>query len=99
MAAILMKAGDLKKGDMTMVTAGGREILLLNVNGRVYGLENLCIHGGCRLQHGKLEGERLTCPCHGSVFDAATGAVKNGPAESPQPAVPVMVKDGGIYLA
>ena len=99
MAAVLMKAGDLQKGDMNVVKVNDRETLLLNVDGRVYGLENLCIHGGCRLLHGKLEGGRITCPCHGSVFDVATGAVVNGPAVSPQPSVTVVVKDGGICLA
>lgn len=99
MAAILMKAGDLKKGDMNAVKVNDREILLVNADGRVYGYENLCTHGGCRLQHGTLSGGRITCPCHGSVFDATTGAVLDGPATSPQPAIPVIVKDGGIYLA
>jgi Rieske Fe-S protein len=30
-----------------------------------------------------LEGTTVTCICHGSQFDAATGAVVRGPAERP----------------
>ncbi|MFJ9441545.1 Rieske 2Fe-2S domain-containing protein [Kitasatospora sp. NPDC101235] len=38
----------------------------------------VCTHTGCAVDAPK-DG-RLYCPCHGSRFDAATGAVLNGPA-------------------
>ena len=90
---------DVPDGDMIVAKAGDREVLLVNPGTGIFALDNSCIHGGCRLIHGKLEGENLTCPCHGSVFNVRTGEVLDGPAASPQPTVAVTVKDGDIILA
>ncbi|MGW4382374.1 QcrA and Rieske domain-containing protein [Kitasatospora sp. NPDC004531] len=51
--------------------------------GKYAGLSSVCTHSGCAVNPPK-DG-RLYCPCHGSTFDAATGAVINGPAVKPLP--------------
>nr|WP_254898301.1 Rieske (2Fe-2S) protein [Kitasatospora sp. NA04385] len=51
--------------------------------GQYTGLSSVCTHSGCAVNPPK-DG-RLYCPCHGSVFDAATGAVITGPAVKPLP--------------
>jgi len=56
----------------------------------------ICTHQGCRV---KPVGRELDCPCHGSVFDATTGRVLHGPARRPLPTVPVVVRDGQVFLA
>ncbi|MFG2912962.1 MULTISPECIES: QcrA and Rieske domain-containing protein [unclassified Kitasatospora] len=43
----------------------------------------VCTHSGCAVDAPK--NGQLYCPCHGSRFDAATGAVVNGPAVKPLP--------------
>ncbi|MEU3572654.1 Rieske 2Fe-2S domain-containing protein [Kitasatospora sp. NPDC036755] len=43
----------------------------------------VCTHAGCAVDAPK--NGQLYCPCHGSRFDAATGAVVNGPAVKPLP--------------
>ena len=53
----------------------------------------ICTHQGCTVQPA---GARLQCPCHGSVYDALTGAVIAGPAPSPLPAVAVHVTAGEV---
>ena len=92
------KVHDLPSGDMNVVNAGDREVLLINTGTGIYALDNSCIHGGCRLLHGTLEGENLRCLCHGSLFKVSTGEVLNGPATSPQPTCPVVVENGEIIL-
>ncbi|MFX0538724.1 Rieske (2Fe-2S) protein [Ornithinimicrobium sp. Y1847] len=42
-------------------------------------LDARCPHQGCAVNG--IKGQVLTCPCHGSTFDAATGEVTMGPAE------------------
>ncbi|WP_168219679.1 ubiquinol-cytochrome c reductase iron-sulfur subunit [Kitasatospora sp. MMS16-BH015] len=51
--------------------------------GQYCGLSSVCTHSGCAVDAPK-DGQ-LYCPCHGSRFDAATGAVINGPATKPLP--------------
>jgi Rieske Fe-S protein len=41
-------------------------------------------------------GKEFKCPCHGSVYNAATGAVITGPAPAPLAAVPVKVEAGTV---
>jgi nitrite reductase/ring-hydroxylating ferredoxin subunit len=38
----------------------------------------ICTHRGCTV--GSVSGGTINCPCHGSKFSAADGAVKSGPA-------------------
>jgi len=57
----------------------------------------VCTHQGCTVS-GVKEGV-ITCPCHGSAFDMATGAVKQGPATSPLPAKTVSVGADGITVS
>lgn len=90
---------DLPVGDMKVVKAGDREILLVKLESGIYALDNFCVHGGCRIGYGKLEGENIRCLCHGSVFHVKTGEVLNGPATRPQPTYKVILKDGEITLA
>ncbi len=55
----------------------------------------ICTHQGCTVNP---SGGQLDCPCHGSVYNAMTGAVENGPAERPLPPVSVTVKNGSVFL-
>lgn len=53
----------------------------------------VCTHAGCTVAP---HGAELDCPCHGSVFDAFTGAVRNGPASQPLQRIPVRVVAGKV---
>jgi thiosulfate dehydrogenase [quinone] large subunit len=46
--------------------------------GQYTALSGVCSHSGCTVNPPK-DG-RFVCPCHNSCFDAATGAVLQGPA-------------------
>lgn len=51
-----------------------------------------CTHKGCPVK--KVEGDTISCPCHGSQFSIADGSVKNGPAASSLTELKVS-EDGG----
>lgn len=78
----------------SMVVGTDKPILLCSANGTVVGHTAICTHQGCTVA---AAGADANCPCHGSKFDAATGAVINGPALSPLAAVQVTVANGQVF--
>lgn len=57
----------------------------------------VCPHQGCTVN--AVEDGQIICPCHGSAFDIATGAVTKGPATSGLPAKGVTVGADGITVS
>jgi cytochrome b6-f complex iron-sulfur subunit len=53
----------------------------------------ICTHMGCTVAPA---GKQLHCPCHGSVYDASTGAVISGPAPRALDKIPVSVTRGEV---
>jgi nitrite reductase/ring-hydroxylating ferredoxin subunit len=72
--------GDLAPGQAKLVEVEGKSLALFNVGGTYYALDNACTHQGGPLSEGALDGEQVTCPWHGAVFNVTTGAVVQGPA-------------------
>jgi Rieske Fe-S protein len=70
-------------------------VLTRSQAGQVHGFSAVCTHQGCLVN--SVENSHIICPCHGSRFDAQTGAVVNGPAVLPLPTVAVRVKNGAVY--
>jgi Rieske Fe-S protein len=54
----------------------------------------VCTHQGCVLD--SVDGTTASCPCHGSKFNAETGAVIQGPATRALPAVKVAEASGRL---
>ena len=66
-------ASDIPSGKMVMVSADGKDILVTNVNGNYYAMDDTCTHAGASLSEGSLDGSTVTCPWHGSTWDCKTG--------------------------
>ena len=73
---------DVPPGTLKHVEAGGKELVLANVGGKVYALEDRCAHMNAPLSMGTLEGTTITCPLHFSRFDVTTGKKISGPVEA-----------------
>ena len=71
---------ELPSGQGKLVEAGGRKIALFNVEGSFYAIDDTCTHRGGPLSEGGLQGNEVTCPWHGAVFDVTTGNVLGPPA-------------------
>jgi thiosulfate dehydrogenase (quinone) large subunit len=69
-------------------------LLLRTPEGRAAALSAVCTHAGCEVEwrEGTIE-----CPCHGAVFDPASGAPRQGPARDPLARLSVIEQDGRIY--
>jgi Rieske Fe-S protein len=75
----------------------GGKILLARTGDEVTAYNAACTHMGTVVAAPK-NGVSV-CPSHGSEFDAATGAVKKGPATTPLATVEVKVEGGQVVLA
>ena len=73
------KTEEVPVGTMKGVTVEGKEILVVNYEGRYYAMRGKCTHAGGDLSKGTLEGKIVTCPRHGSKFDVTTGISVGGP--------------------
>ncbi len=85
-------------GTMISGWAGGRKILVYNVDGEYYATDEQCTHRECSLQQGRLNGKIVSCPCHNARFDVTTGAVLSAPATVPLPMYKVQVKGNRILV-
>lgn len=61
--------------------------------GEVAAFSAICTHEGCTV---KPAGTEFHCPCHGSKYDAFTGAVITGPAPRPLTTIAVTVVEGEV---
>jgi Rieske Fe-S protein len=70
-------------------------VLTRSTTDEVHGFSAICTHQGCTVA--QVAAGTIDCPCHGSRFDALTGAVVAGPAPRPLPPVAVVVRNGSVY--
>ena len=74
---------DVAEGRMHVFDVAGTKVSVANADGRLYAFDDTCSHAGCSLAMGELDGTTVTCACHGSQLDVASGAVLRGPAQRP----------------
>ena len=89
---------DVPPGTLKGVVAKMQPLVLANVEGTVYALENQCSHQEYPLSDGELDGADVVCIYHGARFDACSGKNKGLPAIRPVKVFPVQVRDGEIYV-
>jgi thiosulfate dehydrogenase (quinone) large subunit len=94
-------ASDIPVGGAAQFTdpADGSPAFALQLTaGHFTALSAVCTHEGCLVQFEQAD-DTFHCPCHGSVFDARTGDVLNGPAPSPLPSIKIAEgPNGNLYV-
>jgi Rieske Fe-S protein len=78
-----------------LVVESADVVLTRSQTGEVRGFSATCTHQGCTVS--SVTDGAIVCPCHGSRFDASTGAVVAGPARQPLAKVPVVVRDNAVF--
>jgi len=71
---------EVAPGQARLVNVKGREIVLFNIEGAFFALENACTHEEGPLAEGEVLGHEVTCPWHGAKFDIRTGEALGPPA-------------------
>ena len=96
-AAIASESEVAPGSALTFKDSGNPAVLVHLKSGDFVAYSAVCTHQGCTVAY---KGDKLACPCHGSVFDPAKGAeVVAGPAPSPLPEIPVKVEGGEVVKA
>lgn len=100
MAKIVVgKTSDIPEGKLTHITAGGKEVLIANVGGTYYAMNNVCNHAGAELHEGELNNKELTCPWHGAKWDVTTGDLLWFPTKlKPEESFKVSIESGTVFL-
>jgi Rieske Fe-S protein len=76
---------------------GNGVVITRDSGGTVHAFSSTCTHLGCTVN--QVSRGKIFCPCHGSEFNADTGAVVQGPATTPLPKVAVKVQGGEVFPA
>ncbi|TDE22807.1 iron-sulfur protein [Nonomuraea mesophila] len=92
----LAKTADVPVGGGTIL-ADQKIVITQPTEGDFKAFSALCTHKGCPVD--KVEGGSIVCPCHGSKFAIADGAVTDGPADKPLAAQSIKVDGDQITLA
>ena len=88
---------EIAPGTTKRVELAGMSMLLCNVDGSVYAIEDVCTHDGGPLDQGELEGACVVCPRHGATFDVRNGA-PTMPAVMPVATFPVDLRGDDVYV-
>ncbi|AWB95716.1 hypothetical protein DCE93_08605 [Agromyces badenianii] len=88
---------DVPVGGSIDATINGEPALISQPTaGRIVAFSAVCTHQQCVVA---AAGDEFHCPCHGSMFDAATGDVIQGPALEPLTPIGVAVSGDRIVAA
>lgn len=89
---------ELPPGSTRRVVVQGHPILLANVDGDIFAVDDMCSHEDSSLSLGCLKGELVSCTLHGSRFSVRTGRPMEEPATEPLNRFRVQVRDGRIEV-
>lgn len=89
---------DFPEGELRRVNAAGMPVLVVRRDATIHAIAAVCSHAGGPLDEGSLDGLRVTCPWHGSVFSVESGRVFGEPATFDQPRFTVRERDGRVEL-
>ncbi|MFJ2093172.1 Rieske (2Fe-2S) protein [Streptomyces sp. NPDC087901] len=93
---VLARTADIPEGGGKVFAEQG-VVVTQPAAGEFKAFSSKCTHAGCAVS--SVSDGAINCPCHGSKFDVATGAVTTGPATTPLPAAAITVEGDAISLA
>ena len=89
---------ELPHGSRKIVRTDAGEIVVFNLNGSLYAMEDRCSHDGGELASGELEADQIICPRHGARFCIKTGKALTPPAYEDLEIFPVRIEAGLIQV-
>ena len=93
-----LRVSDLAPGTMRFVAVDRERVLVANVGGTFYAIEDLCGHRRESLSKGTIFGYVVECPLHFACFDVRSGKFISGPASADVPTREVLVEGDTVYI-
>ena len=93
------KVSEVLPGTKHLVEVDFVPVLLFNIDGEFYAMEDVCTHDGGPLAEGFLNGDEIECPRHGARFCVKTGEPLFMPAVEAIECYPVKIEDDDILVS
>ena len=77
---VVCPAAELGPGMLRAIEIDSQPVVVRNVDGRLYAIENICPHRGGPIAEGDVADGVITCPWHDWSFNLATGQNTMNPA-------------------
>jgi 3-phenylpropionate/trans-cinnamate dioxygenase ferredoxin subunit len=92
------RADEIGPGEKKIFEADGIMVVVVNLDGEYFCLEDVCTHDGGPVGEGKLDDGQLVCPRHGARFDVRTGEARTVAAFEPVATYEVKVDNGDLLV-
>jgi nitrite reductase/ring-hydroxylating ferredoxin subunit len=91
------KKDEIPAGSIREFQLEGKVVAVANVAGKLFAINNVCLHRGGPLGEGELDHQVVTCPWHGWQYDVTTGKLATNPAVGVE-TYPVEVRGEDIFI-
>lgn len=91
------KKEEVPAGTIREFQLDGKTVAVANVGGKLFAINNVCLHRGGPLGQGELDGQVVTCPWHGWRYDVTNGKLVTNPAVGVE-TYPIEVRGDDIFV-
>lgn len=89
---------EIPPGGAKPVVIDDRMIAVIDLDGELYAIDNVCTHAFAILTDGFIEGDLIQCPLHAARFNIRTGEVASPPAYEPLQTYEVRVENDKVFV-
>lgn len=93
------KTSQLAPGGLMYVEVGDEPVCLINLDGEIFAISDICTHEEASLSDGEIVGDEIECPLHGGAFEIRTGQPASFPVVVPVETFGVRVVGEEIQVA
>jgi 3-phenylpropionate/trans-cinnamate dioxygenase ferredoxin subunit len=91
-------AAEFGPGERRGVEIDGRAVVVVNDNGELFAVADICSHDGFPLGDGMVAGGEIVCPRHGARFCLRTGRALCPPAYEPIATYAIRIENGMVQV-